>query len=75
MIKVDKEYYNSDHYKNVKEWLKSNHIELDIYRTRKSALLASVTPFGFLSCYRDEEGNEYYFCNGRFTNMTFFETE
>ena len=71
MINVDKDYLYSDHYKQVKSYLEANLIEGDVYKTRKSAILASMTPFGFLSCYLDANGDKYYFCNGRYTNMTF----
>ena len=69
------EYYESDHYKKVKAYLKSQRIDEQFYKTRKAAILSSISPFGFLAAFKDKNGDEYYFVNGRLTNMKFYKTE
>ena len=53
----------------VRDWLKTQEVERDIYKSHKSALLRSTDPFGLFACYKDDSGVEYWYLNGKLDSV------
>lgn len=49
----------------VRVWLKSQEIENGIFKSHKAAIICSSDPFGLFAAYRDMDGVEYWYINGK----------
>ena len=55
----------------VKDWLDTQEIENGVFKSHKAALVRSSDPFGLFACYRDADGVEYWYVNGKIDSVDY----
>ena len=61
----------SETLQEIREWLNEQQIEKDTYKSHKAAIISSSDPFGLFACYRDVDGVEFWYINGKLDSVEY----
>jgi len=55
----------------IRAWLDERKTGPDTYNSHKAAIISSSDPFGLFGIYRDENGAEYFYLNGKLDSIDY----